>query len=161
MLVQGASLQAQAPVNIEVAVDPGGIREVRTTFASVDAINDVALASLTEGSVLTLNVDSPLSVAVLEGARRALQARGVERVSLVGSSGEPTHVRLTPGGELVVTIDGWGSDAVQPPPAFLRAVVPGNTVAVAVRSPVPVSVFLNARRALEELGATSVQLARP
>jgi hypothetical protein len=161
MLVQGASLQAQAPVNIEVAVDPGGIREVRTTFASVDAINDVALASLTEGSVLTLNVDSPLSVAVLEGARRALQARGVERVALAGSRAEPTRVRLTPGGELVVAIDGWGSDAVQPPPAFLRAVVPGNTVAVAVRSPIPVSVFLNARRTLEEMGATAVEIARP
>jgi hypothetical protein len=162
LLAGSSAVEAQAPVGIRVAVDAGGIQEVRTTFASVDALNDVGLASLTEGSVLTLTIDSPVSVAALIGVRRALEARGVEDIAIGGVRDQPTQVRLTPGGGLLVTVDGSGLEAGLPSAAFLRAIVPNNPVVVVPpRGPLAVSVLFDASRVFEELGAESVQFGRP
>jgi hypothetical protein len=112
--------------------------------------------------VLTLTVDSPVSVAALIGVRRALEARGVEDIAIGGVRDQPTQVRLTPGGGLLVTVDGSGLEAGLPSAAFLRAIVPNNPVVVVPpRGPLAVSVLFDASRVFEELGAESVQFGRP
>jgi biopolymer transport protein ExbD len=155
-----ASLHAQAAPDIVVTVDADGIREVRATFAQVDEITDAVMAVLTQDGRLRLSIDSPVSAAVIVGALQDLRGRGVTPPSVSSSSDDPTAVRLTRSGELVVTID-FDAGVAQLPGAFLRAVVPNNAVVLALRGPLSDSTVLNASRALEELGASRVRFAVP